>query len=188
MSERIDAALEGDLPLDDLTAEEREAIARFDARLDKLRGELAAPLPPDLCESVMHRIRAQGLEPLPEVDRPTAVRRVVAWLWAAREIRLQLRPAYGLAVAVLALVLLRPGDAPVVPLQEGTPVAAAPSQRIYVQFRLRAEDATSVALAGSFTSWEPAHPLQRMADGTWTVLLAVPAGVHDYAFVVDGDQ
>lgn len=59
---------------------------------------------------------------------------------------------------------------------------------MFVQFRLHAPDASTVGLAGSFTGWQPAHELYEVAPGIWTVTLALPPGVHDYAFVIDGER
>ena len=187
MTDRIDRALDGDLPADDLTAAERAAVAAFEGRAHELRRRLSERMPADLEARIMRRIRDQGLEPLPAP--PTSIaQRAAAALWAPRELRLRVRPAYGLAAAaVLALLFVLP-DRP----QAGVsapPVAAAPSgQRIYVQFRLDAAEAQQVELAGSFTDWQPSYPLQRAADGVWTVVLPITPGVHDYSFVIDGER
>ena len=55
-----------------------------------------------------------------------------------------------------------------------------------VRFVLRAEDARSVELAGSFNGWTPA-PLTRLPDGTFEAVLPLGKGRHEYAFRVDGD-
>jgi len=108
-----------------------------------------------------------------------------AAVWTPRDLRLRFRPAYAFAAAaVLALVILWPGrprGTADVPL-----VAQAASAPIYVQFRLIANEASKVALAGSFTDWQPSHALQETAPGVWTTVLSVQPGVHDYVFVVDG--
>jgi len=57
---------------------------------------------------------------------------------------------------------------------------------VYVQFRLEAAGASRVALAGNFTGWEPRYELQETAPGSWSIVLPLRPGVHDYAFVVDG--
>ena len=62
---------------------------------------------------------------------------------------------------------------------------AAP--RLFVQFRLET-DAMNVQLAGSFTNWEPAYQLHQMSPGVWTIAVPLPQGVHDYAFIVDGQR
>jgi 1,4-alpha-glucan branching enzyme len=45
-----------------------------------------------------------------------------------------------------------------------------------------------VSVAGTFNQWDPrATPLVRAgANGMWTATLKLPAGQHQYAFVVDG--
>lgn len=58
-------------------------------------------------------------------------------------------------------------------------------------FRPAAElgEVRSVHLAGSFNGWsKDATPMQRGDDGAWTVALDLPAGVHYYKFVVNGDN
>jgi predicted carbohydrate-binding protein with CBM48 len=58
-----------------------------------------------------------------------------------------------------------------------------------VQFMLVAPAASRVALAGDFNAWNlRATPLGRSGDGPWTVAVALPAGRHRYAFVVDDTQ
>ncbi|HEX2168309.1 MAG TPA: glycogen-binding domain-containing protein [Longimicrobiales bacterium] len=185
MNDRVHRALDGELAREDLTAEERSQAARVDAAAETLRASIDRRAPADMDVAVMKRIRALGLEPHPAERRP-ALARLAAAAWAPRDLRLRFRPVYGLAAAaVLALIMLWPGGAPdpaVAPL-----VAEAPSPTpIYVQFRLEANAASNVALAGSFTDWEAAHALQQTAPGVWTTVLSVQPGVHDYVFVVDG--
>ena len=43
-------------------------------------------------------------------------------------------------------------------------------------------------LAGDFTEWEPEYELHESQPGVWTVVVPLQAGVHDYAFVIDGEQ
>jgi hypothetical protein len=187
MTDRINEALDGDLPADDLTAAERAAASAFEGRVDALRHRLSERMPADLEARIMRRIRDQGLEPLPE--RPDSIaRRLAAAIWAPRELTIRLRPAYGLAAAaVVALLFALPIAQP--PVATGPEAALEqPGQRIYVQFRFDAQDAQDVALAGSFSDWRPSYPMQRTSDGVWTVLLPITPGVHDYAFVVDGER
>jgi len=149
-----------------------------------LDGELTlADLPPEL--------RAQGeeaLQLLAAVDRepvtfPGLDARVLAklrrrpqapGLW--RRLRLRpwtLMPAFA-AGATLALLLSRPIPTPATP--------------VTVRFVLFAPDAEQVALAGTFNQWDTAAtPLVRSGTpGVWTATLTLPAGQHQYAFVVDG--
>jgi hypothetical protein len=115
---------------------------------------------------------------------------VLAWLWAPRPVRLVFRPAYGLAGALAAAsaVAILPGvDAPRA-AEEAPALAAAPAPPVYVQFRLEAAGARQVALAGTFTQWQPAVQLRQTAPGEWSAVVPLRPGVHDYAFVVDGQR
>ena len=57
-----------------------------------------------------------------------------------------------------------------------------------ILIRLDAPQARVVTLAGNFTRWKPAYTLTRSEPGIWTVVVALEPGVHDYAFVVDGER
>jgi hypothetical protein len=202
MSDRIDHCLDGELARDDLDGAERARVEAFDSRVSQLRDRLTARSPSDLPTRVMRRIEELGLEPLP-AERPGALRRTVASLWAVRETQVQWRPAYALAAAAALVMVLAapwlsarssaPGRGAATRADEGAVGASrlgagAADVRIFVQFRLHAADASDVALAGSFSGWEPTVQLQETTPGVWSVLLPLTPGVHDYAFVVDGDQ
>jgi 1,4-alpha-glucan branching enzyme len=58
----------------------------------------------------------------------------------------------------------------------------------FVQFRFEAPDASQVQLAGSFTEWQAHHDMHQSAPGIWTITVPLSPGVHDYAFIVDGDR
>jgi 1,4-alpha-glucan branching enzyme len=48
--------------------------------------------------------------------------------------------------------------------------------------------AQKVCVAGCFNGWDPmTTPLERDRDGIWMCALTVPAGEHQYRFVVDGE-
>ncbi len=75
------------------------------------------------------------------------------------------------------------------PAPSGPPVAAAaaPVDTVFVQFRLAAPQARSVAVAGSFDGWDPrALPMRRGPAGVWVLVIPLPVGEHSYQFVVDG--
>jgi hypothetical protein len=188
MDERLHASLDGDLPLEDLTPAERSAKAAFESHATGLRADLGRRAPHDMAAAVMRRIHDLGLEPLPAPPEPVA-RRAIHAMWTAREVRLRVRPVYGMAAAAVLAALLMAGGALMRDASRPTqPVLAAAPGAIYVQFRLEAGAASSVALAGSFSDWQPTHRMQQSADGVWTVLLPLTAGVHDYGFIVDGEQ
>lgn len=135
----------------------------------------------------------------PAAGSSGSLARAWKWLWAPHTVRL--RPAYALGLAaLLALLVPLAGDGPSpFPVQPGTRADApgtvpaaeaidAPQPEVYVHFRLDAPDASSVRLAGDFTGWQPEHELHEVAPGVWTTVVPVRPGVHDYAFVVDGEQ
>jgi hypothetical protein len=155
----------------------------IDRATDETRAFLAARPAPDLTAAVMRGI--ENLEPAPPPRRASFLTRFVASLWAPREI--SIRPAFAFAgAAAVAVLLLVPyvGERP----PESTEGAAEPSDpHVFVQFRLDAS-ASRVQLAGSFTNWEPRYELRQAAPGVWTITVPLTQGVHDYAFVVDGQQ
>ena len=136
---------------------------------------------PDLAPAVMERIAA-----LPAQGRAAAraswLAKLGESLWAPRPISLQMRPAYAFAIVALvaAMPLLNRKDA-------GVPVVPN-GQQVLVQFRLDAPAAANVQLAGNFTNWKASVPMKRTGAGVWTVVLPLEPGVHNYAFVVDGEQ
>jgi hypothetical protein len=66
-----------------------------------------------------------------------------------------------------------------------TRVGVAPLRSGHREFSLSAPDASSVSILGSFTAWEPL-PLARGRGGRWRVEVALGAGEHEYAYMVDG--
>jgi len=108
-------------------------------------------------------------------------RGVVAWIGAAANATR--RPAWAAAlaagiVAVAAVTMLR------------TKPAATGSGPIAVQFVLVAPDAHSVAVVGDFNNWglNDTALVAENHNGVWSVSAPVPAGVHRYAFLVNGKQ
>jgi hypothetical protein len=150
---------------------------------EETRDLLAATPAPDVTAAVMSAI--ENLEPLAVPRRAGRFARLAASLWTPRQV--SVRPAFALAgAAVMAIVLLvvsAADDAAPVP----APLAARTDAHVFVQFRLDA-DASRVQLAGSFTNWEPRYELRQAAPGIWTITVPLTQGVHDYAFVVDGEQ
>ena len=77
--------------------------------------------------------------------------------------------------------------APVAP--SSATLAAREAERsalVPVQLVFRAPTASRVSVVGDFTNWEPTAEMTRdPASGLWSVSLAVPAGRHVYAFLVD---
>jgi len=58
-----------------------------------------------------------------------------------------------------------------------------------VRFVLSDAGARTVSLVGDFNSWaKHATPLSVVQPGVWSTQVALPAGRHEYAFVVDGKR
>ena len=156
---------------------------QIDRAIHETRELLAARPAPDVRAAVMSRIA--NVEPLPLPRPPGALKRMAQMVWAPRQI--SIRPAFALAAAAVVVLLLvmpysrlRPKAGP----QGGT---ASADPQVFVQFRLDAA-ASRVQLAGSFTNWEPRYDLRQSAPGIWTITVPLTQGVHDYAFVVDGQR
>lgn len=196
MNDRIHAFLDGDLPLDDLSPAERDALAEMEDALGSVVGHLRSMPAPDLRASVMRSLPPRPAQvPAAAVAAPAAApalwRRLADWLWNPRPVSLTFRPAYALAGAMLAAFAVV--QVPQLMTPAAPQVAAvAPQERepatLYVQFRLEAPEAQEVAIAGTFTGWKPADVLKETAPGVWTALIPLRPGVHDYAFVVDGKE
>lgn len=175
MTDRLDPlvmrVLDGDLPLDALPPAlraEAEAALRVFGTSDRA----PVALSPGFDARVMAAVRARGMR------RAGAARRALAWLGTPREVRVVVRPwMAGVLAAAAALVLLvaRPE----------TPATGG----VAVRFVLHAPEAQTVALAGTFNQWDSgATPLVRSEGGLWAATLVLPAGEHEYAFVVDGER
>jgi hypothetical protein len=183
MNNQIDRFLDGSAGPDTLTPRERTEAEAAARAIHETRAFLAGRPAPDLTASVMRRIEHE--RPLAASRRAGVLERIADALWVPREI--SIRPAYALAamgaVAMLVLALYTrqtPSSTPQL-------ANAAADPQLFVQFRLDAA-ASKVQLAGSFTNWEPRYELRESAPGIWTITVPLSQGVHDYAFVVDGQQ
>ena len=62
------------------------------------------------------------------------------------------------------------------------------SQKNRVNFALHAPDANEVFIAGTFNDWDPqVRRLRCDKKGTWRTWMNLPAGQHEYRFIVNGD-
>lgn len=205
LSDELQAYLDGDLERGELPPELREKARRWDELAEEMRaatgGEL--PAPGDLEREVMRA--------LPERPEAPWWRRAVEWLLRPRTVEVSpLAGAAAAAALVLAVLVPVVWTLPSAPLSEDGPTAGGPEAsgagsastvsaegggarssdgRVLVQFRLRAPDAESVAVAGDFTDWEPAYYLSDVdGDGVWTGRVPLRPGLHEYMFVVDGSE
>jgi hypothetical protein len=181
MNPQVQKALDGDSSAHALKPSERAELAAVESQIDAvLRAVPVEPLP-DLAPAVLERIRRSSPRARAPIAPPS--RNAVDWLLRPRSLTITWRPAYALAaaavfMAVFATDSLRPR--PVV-------VAGTPPQ-VFTQFVLSAPAAKRVAVAGDFSGWKPVHVMTRSEAGVWTVVVPLDPGVHDYAFVVDGER
>jgi hypothetical protein len=94
-----------------------------------------------------------------------------------------LRPSRQTSIRSIPMLVIPVQSRPLPPrAPERKPVAMRP-----VRFQFDAPGAQHVCVAGSFNNWSStAHPLIQEASGSWTRVLDLPPGRHEYRFVVDG--
>lgn len=158
--------LDGDLTLADLPAElqsEGEEALLLLAAIDRrpvALNDLTARVMAEIGEHPKRKFWRRVLEP--------------------REIRIRVRP-WLLAPALAAAAAL------VLWLGRSGPAGPSSPALVTVRFVLSAPDAHAVSVAGTFNQWNAdATPLVRTDGGVWTATITLPAGEHQYAFVVDG--
>jgi Glycogen recognition site of AMP-activated protein kinase len=167
---RIHEVLDGQTPLAALDPPLRREVERLERAAALLA---AAPTTQSVADRVMDAIQRPA---------PTRWRRVVRWLVTPRPVVLRVRPAWSLAVVVGGLLLvLSPLPQPRVELSAKEGIA---------QFVARFPGAHSVAVVGPFNDWRPGTvPLEDPDhDGVWLGTVVLPAGAHEYMFVVDGER
>ena len=180
MDERVDEFLNGRIPRDGLTDSERAGAESVTRAIDGTRRFLGSRPAPDVTAAVLRRIAR--LEPAPAAPRMGPLLRLAHRLWQPAHIAI--RPAYVLAALTLVVALVIPIASRV---SGTTPPAGVTASPLFVQFRLETS-ASSVQLMGSFTGWERRYDLHQTAPGLWTLTIPLAEGVHDYAFLVDGQQ
>ena len=100
-------------------------------------------------------------------------------------VHLTRRPAYAAAMAAGVVAVVTVGM-----LRSRPESVAGSGAAIPVQFVLVAPDARSVAVVGDFNNWGLGDTalVAENHNGVWSVSAPVPAGVHRYAFLVNGKQ
>jgi hypothetical protein len=185
MNERLHRYLDGELSRDELTGDDLAELASYETAIREAlaHAQIREDLP-DMVPVVMRRIAdlgtpqtvttAQSLKTTPVPRDPG--RGWWRWLWEPRPIAV--RPA--LAAALLALALI--------PLVRNTLTRESSAPQVLVQFRLDVPNARRVQLAGDFTGWQPSYTLHETKPGVWSLIVPLDAGVHDYAFIIDGGR
>jgi hypothetical protein len=187
--ERVHACLDGELSPEALTPAERARLAALESAIGDAAGVLRAAPVPDFTARVMASL------PAPRTAPALGERLAALWSWVWEPRMVTFRPAYAFAGA-LSIALAAVAVPQVMAAEFGvngvtaSAVAEPPAgtQRLYVQFRLDAPEASRVTLAGSFNEWQPTLELREAAPGVWTALVPLDPGVYDYTFVVDGER
>lgn len=185
VSPRVHQYLDGDLSADALTQEELASAQQLLATSGIVQASFSEQPVPDLVTRVMSHLPLVAPERVSILDRcRLAMKHALDWMVAP--LSLTVRPAYALAGATVLLVAGSSFWPQINTTLSPVSVPEGASQ-VYVQFQLNAPEANSVHLAGSFTSWKPEVEMQEISSGVWTVRVPLSSGVHDYAFVVDGE-
>lgn len=126
------------------------------------------------------------------------------WAWLVGPHTVQLRP--GLVAATVALLVGAvvtlwpaspgPSSGPMATSASSseeaaaTPVVQNQKEVVWTRFMYANNEASSVAVAGDFSEWEPIALTEKNVDGqtVWTGLVPVPKGEHQYMFVIDGSR
>ncbi len=171
---RLQEALDGERDPGELPADLREAYAR----LISVTQVLSATPRLSVAARVMAEIRQNPASAPAQTRGP--LRRSLRWL--GRPIIVRLRPAWTLALAagLAATLLLRFGPSSPVPgVAEGV-----------AKFVGHFPGARSVEVVGSFNDWSRGALALNDDDhdGIWHVDAVLPAGQHEYMFVVDGER
>jgi hypothetical protein len=184
MNERIHAYLDGEFPRSVLSPAEAAELAELEEAVHLTAGYVRGAAKPDFASRVMLALSEPQREPA-RSGPGEALRGALRWLWTPRPVAL--RPAYAFALALVGVAL---GGALFArgSVSPGAELAASAPAAVFVQFRLDAPGASHVSLAGSFTRWQPEYELREVAPGVWTALVPLHPGIHDYLFVVDGDE
>jgi hypothetical protein len=133
--------------------------------------------------SVADRVMAE-IRQLPAHPDARGARRLGRWLTRPHAVTFRLRPAWTLALAAgLAAILLIPAGPPGELSRPGAAEGIA-------QFVGHFPGARSVEVVGSFNDWSRGmlHLRDDDHDGIWHGNVVLPAGQHEYMFVVDGER
>lgn len=164
---RLQEALDGERDPATLPAELRDAYARLAGAAALLREVPAV----SVADRVMAEVR--------DIRRDVPAAQRVTWL--LRPVSFRLRPVWTLAVAaaVAAVVFL--------PFKESATPGAGEG---VAQFVGHFPGARSVEVVGSFNDWQRGALALRDEDhdGIWHGAVVLPAGQHEYMFVVDGER
>ncbi|MBT8462963.1 MAG: isoamylase early set domain-containing protein [Gemmatimonadetes bacterium] len=168
MDSRLQAYLDGELPLEGLPAELRARAEEWDGLLEDIRATSPTGAPLGLDTRVLAAL---------EGERNAGPAGWLAWLLRPRMVPVP--PAAVLAGAAAVVLVLG-----LFGLRDDGTIA---DSRVYVQFVVDAPTAQTVHLVGDFTEWQPTVELDDAdGDGIWSGRVPLLPGVHEYMFVIDG--
>jgi len=185
MTHRIDDYLDGRLDRIALTPDERADADALERTIEETRAFVDRMSVPDVTATVMQRVRQAGP---PQPRYRNVLSALAASVWSQRNVSFTFRPAYAIAVAIAAWLVVPAALPRLGSSRSTTQTVATNAPKLLVQFRLQAADASTVRLAGSFTNWQSQYDLHQTSPGIWTITLPLPLGVYDYAFVIDGQR
>ena len=176
---RLQEALDGERDPSELPADLREVYARLMSATEALATT------PKL--SVSHRV----MEEIRRIPAPTSVpvqadgpmRRALRWFGRPRAVTVHLRPVWTVVLAAGLTTLL------VLPWQSDSTPTPRASEGV-ANFVGHFPGARSVEVVGSFNNWSRGllHLNDDDHDGVWHGAAILPAGAHEYMFVVDGER
>jgi len=169
----LQEALDGERDPGDLPVDLREAYALLAAATQVLKA--MSPV------SVASRVMAEIRQNRARVESDGPARRLIRWLGEGRAVTVRLRPVWTLALAagLAAVLLVRSSDGPTPGVAQGI-----------ASFVGHFPGARSVEVVGSFNDWSRGmlHLNDDDGDGIWHANAVLPAGQHEYMFVVDGEN
>lgn len=172
---RLQEALDGERDPGTLPADLRDAYERLTGAAGLLAGT------PRL--SVAARVMAEIRQTTRSEPAENTLRRALRWLGRPRAVTVRLRPVWTLALAAgLTAILL-------LPFQVGSLPTPGEAEGV-AQFVGHFPGARSVEVVGSFNDWSRGmlHLNDDDGDGIWHGAAVLPAGQHEYMFVVDGER
>ncbi len=174
---RLQEALDGERDPAELPADLRESYVR----LKDATAMLQVVPPASVAARVMAEVRQL---PTPSREREATLRRIGGWLSRPRAVTLRLRPIWTLALAAgLAAIAF-------LPWSNGGSQLNPSAKEGLARFVGHFPGARSVEVVGSFNDWSRGtlHLRDDDGDGIWHGDAILPAGQHEYMFVVDGDR
>jgi len=174
IDQRLQEALDGERDPGELPMDLRESYALLSAAAQMLKA-----MPP---VSVASRVMTEIRQNPARVQSEGPAHRLMHWLGGGRAVTVRLRPVWTLALAAgLATVLLVPWSSSL-----PTPGVAQGIANFVGHF----PGARSVEVVGSFNDWSRGALALNDDDhdGIWHANAVLPAGPHEYMFVVDGER